>query len=89
MSNNDNYGIFVHGLHKSASMFLFKVFQDLANEAGIEYYSANKQPKPNQKELKRVTKLSFCYCPVRHFALSTEEIPPQNSKWGDRPFYCC
>ena len=92
MSEANNYGVFVHGLHKSASMFLYKIFRDLAEEASIDYYSSNykpegsDKPKPNQKDLRRVTKSSFCYCPVRHFALSAAEIPLQQSEWRDRPF---
>lgn len=92
MNEHNSYGIFVHGLHKSASMFLYKIFKDLAEEAGIDYYSANykpegsNKPEPNQRELKRVTRNSFCYCPVRHFARTPEDIPTQKKEWGDRPF---
>ncbi|MEO1669163.1 MAG: sulfotransferase domain-containing protein [Cyanobacteria bacterium J06631_2] len=92
MSAVNSYGVFVHGLHKSASMFLYKIFRDLAEEAGIDYYSSNyklagtNKLQPNQKDLRRVTKSSFCYCPVRHFARSPEAMPPQKPEWGDRPF---
>jgi hypothetical protein len=84
--NDRKYGIFVHGLHKSASMFLFKVFQDLANEAQIEHYSANNKPEPNQQELNFDTNSSFCYCPVRHFAISPSEISSKTEKWSDLDF---
>ena len=89
MNEQNNYGVFVHGLHKSASMFLYKVFRDIAEEADINYFSANNKikennkPKPNQYDLKQDISSSFCYCPVRHFSQSPEEMPPQKSEWGD------
>jgi hypothetical protein len=67
-------------------MFLFKIFRDLADEAQINYYSANNQPEPNQNELKQDTNSSFCYCPVRHFAKIASEIPSQAEKSTDPGF---
>ncbi len=85
MSDRNKYGIFVHGLHKTASMFLYKLFRDLAAEAGIQYYSANNKPA-NQAELKQDIDVSFCYCPVRHFALSPGEITRQTPAIADPKF---
>ena len=85
MSQRDSYGVFVHGLHKSASMFLFKIFKDLAEEAEIEFYSANNKPF-NQLKLQQDTEISFCYCPVRHFATVPDEITRQSSNNVDPSF---
>ncbi len=71
---HEKYGIFVHALHKSATMFLYKLFKDLSKEAGILYYSLNNKPV-NHDDLKEDIDESFCYCPVRHFADSPESVP--------------
>ncbi|MGK7931882.1 MAG: sulfotransferase domain-containing protein [Microcystaceae cyanobacterium] len=63
-----NYGIIVHALHKSASMFLYKFFQDLSQRKKIEYFSANSKPS-NRQELQPDIDTSFCLCPERTFNL--------------------
>ncbi|MGB3534812.1 MAG: sulfotransferase domain-containing protein [Microcoleaceae cyanobacterium] len=74
---NAKYGIFVHALHKSATMFLYKLFKDLSEELSLSYYSLNNKPVHNHNDLKEDIDQSFCYCPVRHFADSSDTIPSQ------------
>ncbi len=61
-------GIVVHALHKTASMFLYRIFKDLSQEKQIQYFSSNKN-SPNQQEPNQDIDVSFCWCPVRHFRI--------------------
>lgn len=59
-------GIVVRALHKSASMFLYHFFQQVCNDANIDYFSAN-HAEPNEDLVASDIDSSFCVCPVRHF----------------------
>lgn len=58
-------GVFVHALHKSASMFLFEFFGNLSRERGFEFYSANSDP-PREFD-GQTASLNLCCCPIRTF----------------------
>ncbi len=58
-------GVFVHALHKSATMFLYKFFKDVSNRKGYEYYSANNDP--DNELFSTNANNNFCVCPVRSF----------------------
>ena len=62
--------LIVHGLHKSASMFLFKFFQHVCDEIKVPFYSINLSP-PNQNVPATNTNTSFVYCPERSFQTNT------------------
>ena len=59
--------IFVHALHKSATMFLYKFFKHYAKQARIKYYSPNNE-KVNKLDDLNENETNFCCCPVRQFA---------------------
>ncbi len=66
--------IVVHALHKSASMFLHELFQDLASRSNTPYYSIH-----NADESLRIVDSGhqgpFIQCPVRSFALNQNSFP--------------
>lgn len=69
-----NTGVFVYGLHKSASMFLYKLFKDWSQQTNFTYFSSNlssSQPEQLTQEINT----NFCLCPCRHFDLHQEEYP--------------
>ncbi|PZD75243.1 hypothetical protein C1752_00338 [Acaryochloris thomasi RCC1774] len=68
-----NQGIIVHALHKSASMFLYRLFQDLSKEKGISFYSANNKPS-DREEVSADMDDSFCLCPERNFNINEYEF---------------
>ena len=63
---NQQKALIVHGLHKSASMFLFKFFQHVCSEIEVPLHSINLSP-PNQDVPAANTDTSFVYCPERSF----------------------
>lgn len=66
---SNSQGIIVHALHKSASMFLYRLFKNLANEKEIYFYSKNNQPS-NRKEIDENIEDSFCLGPERNFNIN-------------------
>ena len=73
---NQQKALIVHGLHKSASMFLFKFFQHVCGEIDVPFHSIN-LPSPNQNVPTSNTDTSFVYCPERSFqtdAFSFKEL---------------
>ena len=73
---NQQKALIVHGLHKSASMFLFKFFQHVCGEIDVPFHSIN-LPLPNQNAPASNTDHSFVYCPERSFqidAFSFEQL---------------
>lgn len=60
-------GIIVHGLHKSATMFLYQLFQRLSRARRIQFYSSN-HIQPNDHLLTPDIDHDFCLCPVRSYA---------------------
>lgn len=69
-----NNAIFVHALHKSASMFLYQLFKDLCATKKIPYFSINNCPS-NLIQLNSNIKSGFCLCPERSFDLNAEVYP--------------
>ena len=65
--------VVVHALHKSASMFLFSFFQQLAQRSGMEYFSPN---LPNGGRFPQTDDLpaKFCLCPHRTFIINDESL---------------
>lgn len=59
-------GVFVHAIHKSATMFLYRFFRDISNRKGFEYYSANNDP-PNDVNFSGQSHSNYCVCPIRSF----------------------
>ena len=58
--------LIVHGLHKSASMFLYKFFAHLCEELKAPLHSIHNTP-PNDKTFLVDTKESLIFCPERSF----------------------
>ncbi len=56
--------IAVHALHKSATMFLFRFFQQVAKDRRIDFYSENLE---STTEVVPDLKQSFCEAPIRTF----------------------
>lgn len=67
-------GIFVHALHKSATMFLFEFFKRVAEQGRYRYFSPNLEP-PNHDQLGASIDEDFCCCPVRSFDVAPAEYP--------------
>lgn len=72
-SNGRSRGIVVHALHKSATMFLFKFFKQLADMQGFDYYSENNDPPNDKVDIAQPTK-GFCICPFRSFETELTEF---------------
>ena len=64
----ENQGIIVNSLHKSGTMFLYKIFKDLSLEKRIRYFSRNNIP-PDYQQLRQDVNINFCLCPERNFYL--------------------
>lgn len=58
--------LIVHGLHKSASMFLYKFFDHVCNEIETPLYSIHNLSPENQK-IGSEPRESFVFCPERSF----------------------
>lgn len=67
-------GIFVHALHKSASMFLYKLFKDLSRERKIAYFSINDRHSELIQFNSKI-KTGFCWCPERSFDIVGQTYP--------------
>ena len=60
-----------YGFHKSGTMFLYRLFNKIAADNNIDYYSINNNP-PNEKLWN--TKLDNCIlCPLRGVPYEYEE----------------
>ena len=57
-------GLMVHALHKSASMFLFKFFDDLCSTLDVPLFSIHNTP-PNENAVHDSCDESFVICPIR------------------------
>ncbi len=58
--------LIVHGLHKSASMFLFKFFDHVCRDIQVPLHSIN-HAQPNHESVNDTATESFVYCPERSF----------------------
>jgi hypothetical protein len=67
-------GIVVHALHKSASMFLFELFRELADQVHVPFHSVHNQP-PDHGNIPVDTTDSFILCPVRGFNFEAYSFP--------------
>ena len=66
--------IIVHGLHKSASMFLFKFFDHVCREIEVPMHSIN-HAQPNHETVNPNAAASFVYCPERSFETNCFRFP--------------
>ena len=64
-------GVFVYGLHKTGTMFLYRLFRELSALLGLEFFSSNNRPK-NHTELSTDIGDSFCLCPIRTYRITRE-----------------
>jgi len=62
--------LIVHGLHKSATMFLYKFFSDLCSRIDIPLYSIHTGELPDES-----TNHSFVLCPIRSFETANFSFP--------------
>lgn len=67
-------GIFVHGLHKSGTVFLYQLFQRLARARKIESYSSN-HAQPNDHLVTASMDHDFCLCPIRNYSDHPAALP--------------
>ena len=74
---DSNSGLVVHGLHKSATMFLYRFFDELCDQLEIPLYSIHNEP-PFRELSNESSGDSFVLCPVRSF----ETEPIQESREG-------
>lgn len=63
---DSQHAIIVHGLHKSASMFLFKFFHHLSAQIDVPFHSIH-LPPPDRDPPAADVKSSFIYGPERSF----------------------
>ncbi|MEK6233849.1 MAG: sulfotransferase domain-containing protein [Planctomycetales bacterium] len=68
---SSNQGVYVYALHKCASIFLYKLFEEIAREKGWKYWPNGtgdaSGPGRDQWEVEQDVESSFCFCPIRHF----------------------
>jgi hypothetical protein len=75
--------VVVHGLHKSATMFLFEFFQTVAADRGVPFYSANLPDAglpPNDGT-------PFCLSPLRSFEFENAQMPNESVGSTKRIFH--
>lgn len=65
--------LIVHGLHKSATMFLYKFFDDLCSQINVPLYSIHNGSSPPGS-----IDESFVLCPVRSFETECFDFPKLN-----------
>ena len=63
--------ISVHALNKTGSMFLYRLFQEIARMKNIKYFSDNNIPADSNK-FNNCNKIC-CICPVRNFPNNLED----------------
>ncbi len=61
---NRGMKVFVYAFHKSASMFLYRYFKEMALMSGGTYFSVNNSPQ-DQSGWEEYRKGSFIVCPIR------------------------
>ncbi len=64
----------VHGLHKSASMFLYRFFDETCRQISVPYYSINHDP-PNRDAIGSDATDSFVLGPERNFSIDRFTFP--------------
>lgn len=72
--DTDKFGIMGYAPHKTASMFMFKLFKDLANEKKILFYSDNNSPS-NIRDFTPEIADSFCMAPIRYLIKISDDFP--------------
>lgn len=68
-----NHSVVVHGLHKSATMFLFQFFQQVAGDRDVSFYSPNlpgSESAPDDGSI-------HCFAPCRAFEFTPADYPVQ------------
>ena len=75
--SGDAKRIFVHGLHKSATMFLYQFFRRAALDRGLQFLSINNEVPNHQPDFSSLTD-SFCLCPIRSFDFSIGHLPDRD-----------
>lgn len=65
--------LFVHGLHKSATMFLFQFFDNLCRQIQVPLYSIH-HSTPDHLTIPADTKTSFVLCPIRNFSIANHSF---------------
>lgn len=68
-------GVVFHALHKSASMFLFKLFFQISKEQRMAFYSGNLRVPTDHQVTPRIDH-NFCLGPIRHFKIKQSEFEP-------------
>lgn len=68
-------GVIFHALHKSASMFLFKLFFRLSKERRMQFYSQNLKIRTNHLVTPEIDH-DFCFGPIRHFKTHKIKFEP-------------
>ena len=68
-------GVVFHALHKSASMFLFKLFFRLSKEQRMAFYSGNLKV-PTDHQVTPNIDHNFCLGPIRDFKINQTEFEP-------------
>lgn len=72
-------GLTVHALHKSASMFLYKFFNDLSQQVDVPFYSIHHAPPDDQSiDVSRTD--SFVLGPIRSFNVDDWVFPGLNEQ---------
>lgn len=61
--------LMVHGLHKSATMFLYKFFDDLCRRIDVPLYSVHNSPA-DHTTIPSSMNASFVLCPMRSFSIA-------------------
>lgn len=69
--------LIVHGLHKSATMFLYQFFADICSRLDIPLHSIHNQPA-DHNAIADGTDRSFVLCPVRSFETDGYVYPALN-----------
>lgn len=59
----------MYGLHKSATMFLYRFYKRLANDRGYQFFSINNDPADHAQSWSELTG-NYCVCPERSFDFS-------------------
>jgi len=68
--NDSKSALIVHGLHKSATMFLYKFFADICSKIDVPLYSIHNGELPDE-----TTDHSFVLCPIRSFETDSFSFP--------------
>ncbi len=74
---NSKSAFVVHGLHKSATMFLYQFFADLCSQIDTPIFSIHNQT-PDHQTVDETIEQSFVLCPVRSFDTQKFSFPLLN-----------